>query len=383
MKLRLLPNDIDTNTLMQNLKIHKEGIALMQGKCDHLKFYVKDIRTPAANILKQDALSVGAEFAVPCDTVCCKSDHADGILMGTRKQLEILCEKESAQPFGLKTFSEDLRRFLQMQSTSDYVRIMGVINANDDSFYSGSRFKDEDAIRKIESLIEEGADTIDIGGVSSRPGSAAVSEEEEWSRLAPVIKAIYDQKLTDRAIFSIDSHTPSVLKKCLDSGFSFINDITGLHDEAVAKLAGEYDAEVCIMHMQGTPQTMQQNPEYTDVVDEIDLFFEERIKKALDFGITKILLDPGIGFGKTITHNLLILKHLSHFRKHGCPILIAASRKSLIDKVIPAPVEERLPGTLAIHLHAVREGASVLRVHDVKEHVQALKIQHATEGMLL
>ena len=340
-----------------------------------LTFYIKDLKTPAVNILKQDALSIGAELATPSGVIVCEEEMYDCLLIGTRKHIEILSKKELAQPFGLKKVAQELQQFLKVKEYP--VKIMGIINANDDSFFLGSRFMAEDAIVEIKTMIEEGADIIDIGAVSSRPNADEVSENLELERIKPICDAIKAEKLYEQASFSIDSYTPSVIEYALKSGFNLVNDITGATDDEVVKLAVEYDAKLCIMHMQGTPQTMQKNPVYDDVMVEVSEFFEERIAKCEVLGMKRedIILDVGIGFGKTLEHNLTLLRNMKHFKKFGCEVLVGASRKSLIDKIISTPTEERLAGTLAIHLQTVQNGgASLIRCHDVKEHVQALAV---------
>jgi dihydropteroate synthase len=228
-------------------------------------------------------------------------------------------------------------------------------------------------------MITDGADIIDIGAVSSRPRAALVSESVELERIKPICDAIASDKLYEKAIFSIDSYTPSVVEYALKSGFTLINDITGASDETIIKLAVTYDTKLCIMHMQGTPQTMQNNPSYEDVMVEVSAFFEDRIAKCEALGLERknIILDVGIGFGKTLEHNLTLIKNMAHFKVFGCEVLVGASRKSMIDKIIPTPVEERLAGTLALHLKAVENGVSIVRCHDIKEHVQALAISRA------
>jgi len=259
---------------------------------------------------------------------------------------------------------------------------MGVINANDDSFFKGSRFKDKNAIKQIYQMIEDGATIIDIGAVSSRPGSSAVSKDIELQRVKPICDSIKKNKLYKKVTFSIDSYTPSVIKYALKSGFSIVNDITGLKDDKVAKLVAKYGAKVVIMHMQGDPKTMQQNPQYDNIIEDIDKFFQQQIKKAKKFGIASenIILDIGIGFGKTLEHNLILLQNLEHFKHLGYPLLVGASRKSMIDKIIPTTPEQRLPGTLAIHLESINQGASIIRTHDTKEHIQAIKVQQAIKN---
>ena len=256
-------------------------------------------------------------------------------------------------------------------------KIMGVLNANEDSFYKQSRFQGKDAISKIKQMIEEGADIIDLGGVSSRPGSIQVSWREELQRVKPIIDLIYKENLFEKVTFSLDSYEPEVLKYSLDRGFKIINDITGLQNDEVCKIAALYKTPVVIMHMQNSPKNMQEKPYYEDVILDIDNFFKQRIEKAKSFGIEEIILDVGIGFGKTLEHNLKLIKNLEYFKHFGYEILMAASRKSMIDKITPTKIEDRLPGTLAIHLESIKNGASIIRCHDIKEHFQAIKVQES------
>lgn len=259
------------------------------------------------------------------------------------------------------------------------IRLMGVLNINDDSFFMGSRFHGDAAIKHIRQMIADGADMIDVGGVSSRPGSAVVSEVEEMRRVKPVIDAIFEAKLYEEAMFSLDSYSPECLEYALSRGFRIVNDITGLKNDAVAEVAARYGAIVCIMHMQKNPQTMQQEPFYVDVVQEVEDFFKERLAKAKAFGINEVILDVGIGFGKTLAHNIALIQAHSRFARLGCDLLIGASRKTMIDHIISTPIDERLPGTLILHVEAVRQGANIVRCHDVKAHVQALAVYRALQ----
>ena len=256
-------------------------------------------------------------------------------------------------------------------------KIMGVVNANEDSFYKDSRFNDTKAILKIEQMIIDGASIIDLGGVSSRPGSIPVSPSEELSRVKPIIDLIYSQKLYEKVKFSLDSYEPKVLDYGLNKGFNIVNDITGLSNDEVCKVASKYSAQVVIMHMQNDPRNMQNNPKYKNVILDIDDFFKQRVEKAKSYGLKDIVLDVGIGFGKTLEHNLLLLKNLNYFKHFGYELLIGASRKSMINQIVESSIEERLPGTLAIHLESINNGASIIRCHDVKEHFQAIKVQEA------
>lgn len=260
--------------------------------------------------------------------------------------------------------------------------IMGVLNANDDSFYSGSRFSEIDAIKKITTMIQEGADIIDIGAVSSRPGSKSVDDKVELKRLKPILDAVYAQNIQDKVKLSLDSYSPLCISYALERGFRIINDIRGLQNDEVCKLVGEYKVKAIIMHMQGNPQNMQDNPSYDDILKEIENFFKERIEKAERFNISDLALDVGIGFGKSLEDNLRLIKHLAYFQNLGKELLIGASRKSMIDLISPSKTEERLPGTLAIHLKAYDNGASIIRTHDVKEHVQAFKVHQALRDTL-
>lgn len=372
-----LGNFADKKAALKALGVESGGVSIMVKKMELLYFFIKDLKTPAANILKQDALSIGAELAVPGGVILCEEPAYDCILIGTKKHMELLSRKELAQPFGLKTIATELKKFLSVKSYP--TQIMGVINANDDSFFEESRFVADDAIFQCEKMIEEGASIIDIGAVSSRPGADKVSELVELERMEPICDMIHAEKLYEKATFSVDSYTPDVVEYALNRGFTLINDITGASNDDIIKLAVKHEAKLCIMHMQGTPQTMQKDPTYDDVIVEVSRFFEERIAKCEALGLSRenIILDVGIGFGKTLEHNLTLIKNLTHFTHFGCELLIGASRKSMIDKIIPAPTEDRLPGTLAIHLKAVENGASIVRCHDVTEHQQALAVLEA------
>lgn len=379
MHVEKLSNSIDLLPLLKKLGVDGAGVQILRDKGKLHLLKIIDLHVGAANILKQDALSVGADLAVPKGTVIASASRVDALLIANERQLQKLAKKERAQPFGLKLLAKSLEEYCGLQDPKK-VEIMGIVNANEDSFYHSSRFQGNAAISKIESMIAEGADIIDIGGVSSRPGSMGVEPSEELERLRPIIDAAYAQRLYEKIRFSLDSYAPSVISYALERGFSIINDITGFANEEVIKLCAAYGASAVIMHMQGNPQNMQNNPSYDSVLYDVELFFRERLAKAEAFGVKDIILDTGIGFGKRLEENLALITHQSHFLALGKPLLIGASRKSLIDTVSKSSSDERLPGTLAIHLKAVQEGAAIVRVHDVKEHVQALKLWQALEG---
>jgi len=359
---------------LNKLNLDRGGVEIISNKMELIYIYIKDLKTPAINILKQDALSVGAEVAAPSGVITCAKEKFDCLLIATKRELEALVKKEKAQPFGLKEVANEIEKIISAKSYP--LKIMGIINANSDSFYSGSRFRGEEAIKEIKKQIKDGANIIDIGAVSSRPGSKPVSKEEEINRVKDILQTIKKEKLYEIVDFSIDSYTPEVVKMALDSGFKYINDIFGARDEELIKLAIKYNSKYIIMHMKGTPQTMQNNPYYECVVAEVEDFFKEQISKCENLGLKRenIILDVGIGFGKRLEDNLKLLKAHKNFLKFGCELLIGASRKSLINNIIPTKIEERLPGTLAIHIKAVERGASIVRCHDVREHKIAFEV---------
>ena len=256
--------------------------------------------------------------------------------------------------------------------------IMGILNVTPDSFYDGKLFFNPDkAIEHAKQMVKDGADIIDVGGESSRPGSEPVSEEEELRRVSPIIKKLKDEI---KVPISIDTYKPRVAEECIKLGASIINDINGLRNEEMINAAAKYKVPVIIMHMKGSPKTMQKNPEYKDVVKEIKQFLAQQIKKTKKAGIRDIIIDPGIGFGKTTEHNLEILKSLDKFKELKCPILIGTSRKSFIGNITGLPVNERLEGTLASIAIAVMNGANIMRVHDVKECKRALMVADAVRN---
>ena len=252
---------------------------------------------------------------------------------------------------------------------------MGVLNVTPDSFSDGGLFVDADkAVAHARQMVEDGAEIIDVGGESTRPGSDNISEEEEIKRIKPVIERLVKEI---NAPISIDTYKPKVAEECIKLGATLVNDITGLKNKDMIKIIAKHNVPVIIMHMKGEPKNMQQNPAYKDVVKEIKEFFSDRISEARDYGIEDIIIDPGIGFGKTTEHNLQILKRLSEFKDFGCPVLVGPSRKSFIGNITGLPVNERLEGTLAAISIAIINGADMIRVHDVKECRRAAQIADA------
>ncbi len=366
--------------ILKELDVDKGAHTILSRKMKTYLLHISDLNVFGANILKQDALSIGADLAVPKDTITCSVKKVDAVLIATYRQLETLSKKELVQPFGLKDVAKELKNFLKAYRFQDFEpSLMGVLNINSDSFFEGSRFKKSEVLKNAERMIKDGAKILDFGAVSTQPNSKAISEDDEFDRIKNVIDVLYLNKIHEKVELSIDSYTPKVIDYALSHGFSIANDITGLRNDEVAKVVAKHNAKIVIMHMQGVPETMQDNPQYGDVVRDVYRFFQEMIEKAKRFGIKEenIILDVGIGFGKSLQHNISLLQSLQTFATFGLPLLVGVSRKSLIDHIIPTPIEERLPGTLALHQKALENGASILRVHDVREHKQMVEIWKA------
>lgn len=261
--------------------------------------------------------------------------------------------------------------------TSQAIYIMGVINTTPDSFYPGSRVDSvERALQTARQMLDEGVDILDIGGESTRPGAEAVDLDEECKRVLPVIEAIRQE--SDIPI-SIDTMKPELMQLAVDAGATMINDVRALQEPGALEVAALTQVPVCLMHMLGLPRTMQNNPQYDDVVGDIAAFFQERITACTTAGIApdKIILDPGFGFGKTPEHNLTLIKHLRQFERFSCPILMGVSRKSTIGHILNAEAHDRLAGSLGLAALAMNQGARIIRTHDVKATVDVAKIFEA------
>lgn len=255
---------------------------------------------------------------------------------------------------------------------------MGIINLSPDSFYGESRCETvEQALSVAERMTAEGADILDIGAESSRPGSVPISEQEELDRLLPVLMKLVG---VVNVPISVDTYKPAVAHEVLQAGASIINDITGLQGaKEMAQTISRFHAGVILMHMRGLPETMQENPQYRDVLTEVSEYLQQSIAIAVSAGIDpeKIAIDPGIGFGKTDSHNLLILKNLNRLNKLGKPVLLGVSRKSLIGNILNVPAEERLEGSLSATVFGLTQGASIIRTHDVQATQRAVKVAEA------
>lgn len=371
--------------LLIDLGCDDEGIEIMAPKAEHFIIYAKNLDPRAANITKQEFLSAGGETAVAWKTLDLSIEKSEVLMMGTLAQYERVIKKLRAQPFDLEMLAEEIERSIESYKSRIYpsdggCEIMGILNVTPDSFFDGGRYdRTEKAFERGLEMEKNGASIIDIGGESTRPGSERISIEEELERVIPIIEDLAPR--IDIPL-SIDTHKPEVAEEAVKAGADMINDVFGLRTEGMAKKVADLGVPVVIMHMQGRPKNMQENPSYRDVIADISTFFLQRIKEAKDAGIEddNIIIDPGIGFGKRLEHNLEILKRLNEFSSFGYPVLMGASRKSFLGEILGKRADERLFGSLAVAASAVEKGASYLRVHDVKETRDVIKTVEAIRG---
>ncbi len=382
----------DAEEAMESIGVSPEGMEIMARKGKMYFIKLESVPLKDAIILKQEALAVGGDCAVSWGVVGLTTDKTDALLIITERQVEILVKKMRFQPFNGRRIAEELEKTLLNNGKGKYIfragdkeielptAIMGILNITPDSFSDGGKYYGaEKAVERAMQMVEEGADIIDLGGESSRPGSPRISSEEELNRVMPVLKELRDR--TDVPI-SVDTYKPEVADRVLSAGADIINDIYGLRKEGMAETIADHGAGAVIMHMRGDPENMQKNPEYGDVIGDIIGFLRIQSEKALDTGVSRdsIMVDPGIGFGKSLEHNLKIVRELGSFRSLGYPVLFGASRKSFIGAALDLPVEERLEASLATTSLAVLKGASTIRVHDVRETVRAVRMVEAIMG---
>jgi dihydropteroate synthase len=367
------------------------GIKLMKGKTLHFNFRIEGIDPRTANLFKQEMLAVGGDAALDREGLDCSAPSTDAILMGTEKQFEKLTLKLDQYP-GLQPLGLSLKETLKNISKTHYTircrkktlklgkqtLLMGVLNVTPDSFSDGGLYFDkEKAIAHGLRMVEEGADLIDIGGESTRPGSKPLGLEEELRRVISVIESL--AKAVDVPI-SIDTYKSTLAQKAIEAGAQMINDISGLHfDPDLAKVAAREDIPLILMHIRGTPGTMQKDVHYQSLFSEILQSLKESILRAESAGLDpeQIIIDPGIGFGKNLEDNLLLIKNLQEFRILGKPILLGTSRKSFIGKILNADVTERLEGTLSSIAIGVLNGAHIIRCHDVLQAKRAIAVADA------
>jgi dihydropteroate synthase len=377
----------------KKIGVDRGGIQIMRHKGFSRCIKIHKLRNFSANILKQEMLSLGGDVALSRGTLTGEDKSTDCLVLGNSSQVLQLSEKLKKQPFGLDQLAAQMRsclgRFekgrvvLDIAGKNIYLGkrtlLMGIINVTPDSF-SGDGIlgiEPDKALAFACDMVKCGADILDIGAESSRPGSTRISAKEELNRVIPLIKKL--RKNVD-VPFSIDTTKSEVAHAALDLGVEIVNDISALRfDRKMAKLVARYKASLVLMHMKGVPYNMQKKPAYEDVIGEIIEFLGGALEKAQDAGIEekKIILDPGIGFGKDLEHNLEILNRLGALKSLGRPVLVGLSRKRFIGKILKAEVRQRAWGTAAAASIAIASGADILRVHDVKEMAQVAKVSDA------
>lgn len=377
---------------LASINVHPESIPIFEHKAEIIPFKLLQVRTPAANILKQEMLAAGGDAAVPVGAVINAERYVDVLLLGTKKHYKLLLKKlEQMTYFGLKQIAEEISAALGENKvfttladgrvlTYDKMCVMGILNITPDSFYAGSRVPMLDSvIERAGKMLADGADILDIGGESTRPGSDSVDGGEERRRVLPVIEAL--RKAYPDAVLSVDTYRADTAEAALFAGADIINDISAMEaDSAMLSVAVRTKAPIILMHMRGTPKNMQQNCQYSNVVEEVAAYLAQRAQLLREQGVgaDKIILDPGIGFAKDVEQNLLLMRDLHSLTSFGYPVLLAASRKSTIGAVLGGvPAEERMEGTVATSLQAVYAGAHMIRVHDVKENLRAVRMLEA------
>jgi dihydropteroate synthase len=387
MRILQVSNAIRLTRILKDIGVDPYGIRIMLPKAITHLVKINSISNITANILKQEMLSLGGDVAVARDALTGKAKQTHCLLMGNLAQFNRLNLKLRKQPFGLDKVSRELCDTFSNYQKDNFIfnpgsyrlnlgrrtHIMGILNITPDSFSGDGLYgrSISEIMRRAEKLVDDGADIIDVGGESSRPCAKSVSLKEELKRTLPAIKML---RKRIKVPLSIDTRKPEVARAALEHGAVIVNDITGLRNKKMAKLVSKYKAGVVIMHMRGVPRTMQLNPKYESLIDDIIAYLDASIERAKESGIdeNKIIIDPGIGFGKTQEHNLEILSKLGELRVLG---------KSFLGKILKVPAEKRIFGTISACVLAAKNGASLIRVHDVRAVKEALKVFDAVDNI--
>jgi len=367
--------------IFKKIGVDPYGIDAMASKTININILLEDQPCKIANIIKQEMLSVGGDAAVARGSVSCSVLVSDILIMGTLKQISALIKKIEKQPFGLNLIARNILEILKNISQNEYVLktfrreihlgkktlIMGILNVTPDSFSDGGLYcSQQKAVERGLQMVDEGADIIDIGGESTRPGAVSVSAAIELKRVLPVIESLVKQV---KIPVSIDTTKAKVAKQAILGGAEIVNDISALSgDKKMARTIKDTGAAVILMHMRGNPRNMQKGDlVYDDLMGEITDYLKKSSEKALKAGVEKdcLVIDPGIGFGKTPEDNYKIIKNLSQLKELGMPVMIGTSRKSFIGKVTGGEPDERIEGTAATVSAAIMNGCHIVRVHDV------------------
>lgn len=373
MKNFVVKEILNSNLENEIRKIGFDGsyAAMVIDKYNYKNLKIFDLTAPQANILKQTALSFGADCATHREVITGKIDRSDCILGGSVSQLKKIAQKLDNQPFGLKNLKEMILN--QLEPKAQYPKIVGILNLTKDSFSDGGLYYNFEAAKeKFHALISDGADAIDIGAESTRPGAKPVSAIEQLEKLLPILEFAKDFDIK----ISIDTRSAEVANEVLNLGNYLINDVSGFdYDENLPAVIAKHNAAIILQHSQGTPDIMQVSPQYSNLMDEIFLALNQKIQKAHALGINNIIVDPGIGFGKTPAQNLEIVKRIGEFKSLGYPVMLGTSRKSFLG-VTENDNDLKDSLTLAFNALAIAEGIDYLRVHNVKLHRQFLDRFH-------
>ncbi len=370
----------------------KQGVEIILKKSRSVLIWVEGLNAPAANILKQQLLSLGADAAIHRDAIKGELHGSPVVIVSDERRLEHLPQKMAGQPFGLEALAEQiveaLKRTKEQPSSiplpdgsidlSNGPVVMGILNVTPDSFSDGGRYiEPERALERAREMVEEGAGIIDVGGESTRPGAKEVGEEEETMRVVPVIERIAGA--LDVPI-SIDTRKAKVAEAAIEAGAKIVNDVSALrHDPEMIEVVKRTGVPVVVMHMKGIPENMQDDPYYEDAVTEIIDWLEGKTAELMEKGMEKerIIVDPGIGFGKRLEDNLNIVAEFGDFRNLGFPLMVGYSRKSFLGEITGRDPMERVAGGLAALGRLLDSGAQIIRVHDVAETVDYIKVWKA------
>jgi len=388
-------NRQDLDSELARVGVDEAAWDIFAQKSRSLAVKLAGLSTATANILKQTALVCGADCAVDRRVVSGRVRRSAAILFATRRQLEEVCRRLKQQPKcaarlvpaleALMIRSEPPKLIVRVKGKeidlAARTYVMGILNVTPDSFYDGGRFNEpEKAVEHGVELAAEGADFIDIGAESTRPGAEPVEPLEQLARLLPVLRRLVKRV---RIPISVDTASARVAAAALAEGAALVNDVTALTGDAkMAPVVARAGVPCVVMHMRGRPRTMQRNPRYRDLMGEIVTYLAGAVERAVKAGIerSQVIVDPGIGFGKLLQHNLEILRRLRELKSLGLPVLVGPSRKSFIGQVLDLPAPERLEGTLAACVVAARNGANILRVHDVRTVRRALQLAAAIDS---
>lgn len=377
-----IPYCSEARLQIEKIGSDRGGVAAMFRKTKTVNLKIHNLKLPQAHILKQEMLAIGGDTAVAREVLTGAIERTDVLVMGTVKQLYELCRRLLLQPFSMKKLSAEIKEILSNIEKREFqwqikgreltlgrkTLIMGILNVTPDSFSDGGLYSSRDrALSRAMEMIEEGADIIDVGGESTRPFADFVPAEEEKRRVIPVIEEI--RRRNKDIVISVDTYKAETAEAAINAGADIVNDISGLtFDEQMKEVVSRHRAGLVLMHTRGKPQEMQKDTNYEDFMEEVLGSLSDSILKATEAGLPKenIAIDPGIGFGKSFEHNLFILRNLVEFSIFGVPLLVGASRKSFIGKIVNKEASDRDWGTMAATAIAVANGAHIVRVHNVK-----------------